>query len=152
MEGAAIVAITRGAKIVTVFDDQAGLLLIPPSLSYALDLLVPTFTNDTMKFTTIGADGQVGSSVAAENAVATENTYIDNFPPFPLHLAGPTAPLASNTDPDSDWNGNSGAPLPQLFDVTTHQFILSPPGFDSLHVHYTSAGDCTNVIANVVAQ
>jgi hypothetical protein len=151
MEGAAIVAITRGSKIVTVFHDQAGLLLSPPSLSYNLNLLVPTLPNSAMKFTTIGADGQVGTSVNADLATSQEETFIDNFPPFPKQLAGYSC-KAADCDSDSDWNGNSAAPLPQLFDVTTHGFTLVPGGFNALHVHYTSKADCTNIIANVVSQ
>lgn len=154
MEGAAIVAITSGANLVTVFDDVAGLGLFPPELDYVLPLTVPTIMNDNVRFTTIGADGQVGSGpngTFADLAVTQEQTFINNFSPFPLQLAGPFGTEAQATN-DSDWNGNAGAPLPQLFDVTTHGFVDPLGGFTEMHVKYTSFGDCTNVVANVVAQ
>jgi len=154
MEGAAIVAITSGAKFVTVFDDVAGLGLLPSvgHLAYVLTLTVPTLMDDSIKFTTIGADGQVGTSVNADLDVTNEQTFIDNFSPFPLQLAGPNPMNNVATNNDSDWNGNAAAPLPQLFDVTTHGFVDPLGGFTEMHVRYTTAADCTNVVANVVSQ
>lgn len=152
MEGAAIVGITAGSRIVTVFDTQAGLLLFPPSLSYTLNLLVPTIANDDLKFTTIGADGQAGLGLTADRQISFKETFISNFT-FP-QLAGPTCLTGSLAvcDNDADWNGNSGSPLPQLFDVRTHEFSQPEGGFNSLHVLYTDAADCANVVANVFSQ
>lgn len=141
MEGAALVTVTTGSHFVTVYDGQAGMLLFPPSLSYTLSPFIAAFPGGPIRFDTIGADGQVGSSTTAQPGAATELTYVGA-----TQIAGPGA-----SDPDSDWNGNSGAPLPQLFDVAGHTF--TPPGsLSALPVTYTSGGDCGNIIANVASE
>lgn len=144
MEGAALVTITTGTHFVTVYDSQAGMLLIPPSLSYTLSPFIAAFPGGPIRFDTIGADGQVGMSTTAEPGVSMEQTFITNIP---IQIAGTGSP----TNTDSDWNGNSGAPLPQLFDVTGHSFTPSAP-VSQLNVLYTSGGDCTNIIANVASE
>ncbi len=143
VEGAALVVITTGSHYVTVYDGQAGMLLIPPSLSYTLAPLFAAIPGGPIRFDSIGADGQVGGSTTADPA-AKEKTFITNVP---IQIAGPGSP----TNKDSDWNGNSGAPLPQLFDVTGHSFTPFAP-LSQLDVQYTSKNDCINIIANVVSE
>lgn len=143
MEGAALVVITSGTHIVTIYDNQAGGLLIPPSLSYTLTPVFAAVPGGPISFSTIGADGQVGSSTLAESGVTGEKTFVGA-----VQLAG----AGSNpSNPDSDWDGNSGAPLPQLFDVTTHTYTPFGP-LAAFFVEYTSGGDCTNIIANVASE
>lgn len=143
MEGAALVTITTGSHYVTVYDGQAGMLLFPPSLSYTLSPFIGT-PGGPIRFDTIAADGQVGSSTTATPGVSMEQTFITNIP---IQIAGTGSP----TNTDSDWNGNSGAPLPQLFDVTGHSFTPRAP-VSLLSVTYTSGGDCGNIIANVASE
>ncbi len=123
-----------------------GTHLFGDTLGYTL--VLPPSASGPFRFTTIGADGQVGNSVsAAFPQIAAEQTFIDN-----TQIAGftRTPHRAPDTlDPDSDWNGTIAGPLPQLWDTTSHTISPGPEG--SMDVTYTNAkDDCLTPVANVV--
>jgi hypothetical protein len=137
-EGATLLSIGTGAGTVNVFD--AGSVAgntFSRALSYSLTLAGPV-TGGPRLFETFGADGQVGASRSASVADSGETTTINLVP-----ISGTGAP-----DGDSDWNGNSGAPLPQLWDDTGHKIVakFSP----TLNVSITASGDCLTGVGNVV--
>jgi hypothetical protein len=76
-------------------------------------------------FTMSGADGQRGGGY--NNSSSNETGKFNN-----VQFSGP--PVAS-----SDWDGSAGWPLPQLWDVHTHQVTLSGT---SSTVVYTASTDC----------
>jgi hypothetical protein len=102
-------------------------------------------------FYNVGADGQVGNSIAGAFAqIDAEQLFINNkqvsgFPRVPGN-----AP--DTLDPDSDWNGTIAGPLPQLWDTTGHTLNLGGTN-GSLDVVYTNAkADLLTGVANVTVQ
>jgi hypothetical protein len=147
-EGASMVLIGSGTGTVSVFDSGfAGNTFIAyPSAEYILDLPVKAPGVKTL-FDNIGADGQHGDSYLAERSYSDEVTTING------HLVA--GPGSSYTD--SDWNGSSGYPLPQLWDDTGHNITNSTPkDTSSLTVEITveaaSSYDCLTTVANVVEE
>lgn len=143
-EGASLVIVSTGVHTVSLYDTGiAGLTSIGLPVAYTLLLPVPT-TGGTVLWDNFGSDGQVGASRTA-NTAAQETTMINQCP-----IAGPGI---GAVDSDSDWNGNAGAPLPQLWDDTGHDIsCAAPQGTTSLNVLFTSPGDCWNVVGNVVSE
>jgi hypothetical protein len=78
-------------------------------------------------FTMSGADGQRGVGNAYTNGASNETGKFNG-----AQFSGP--PVAS-----SDWDGSAGWPLPQLWDVHTHQVTLSGT---SSTVVYAAGADC----------
>jgi hypothetical protein len=102
-------------------------------------------------FYNIGADGQVGNSIAGAFAqIDAEQLFINNkqvsgFPRVP-------GKAPDTLDPDSDWNGTIAGPLPQLWDTTGHTLNLGGTG-GFLDVVYTNAkDDLLTGVANVTFQ
>jgi len=112
-EGASIVIVGTGTGTVNLFDSLAGTMFIPP-FSYTLTLTAPTTAG--VLFDNIGADGQTGAGRAANAGTSGETTTING-----VAVAGPGSPYN-----DSDWNGSSGYPIPQLWDDTGHAFTPRP--------------------------
>jgi len=146
-EGASLVIVGSGSSIVNIFDPSTtpsglGVTFISTTLSYT-ETLLGTPSGGPVLFDTFGADGQVGASRAETASVTGETTYINNSP-----ISGPGIGAPNS---DSDWNGNSGAPLPQLWDDHGHNIsevsLGSPP---ALSVSIKSFGDCLTTVANVV--
>lgn len=114
-EGASIVAIytSKIEPMGTVLLYDSGLAGTEwlGTLSYSLGG-VPTIPGVSSSiFTELGADGQIGGGVTAASAVSDEVTTLNTT--FPI--AGP----GSNAT-DSDWNGDDGIPLNQLWDTHSH--------------------------------
>jgi hypothetical protein len=125
-EGASLVIVGTGGAIVNIFDTGlSGNTFFGGTFSY--DLPLPAAApNGLTLWDTIGADGQVGASRTANSATATEDTFINTIPVSGPGIGAP--------DPDSDWNGNSAAPLPQLWDDTGHEITTSTT-VDPLNLH-----------------
>jgi hypothetical protein len=137
--------LAEGASLVVVYDDGG-----PPGVVYINDgavmfsgtvtinnpLSPPILFGNTRKLTIIGADGQVGSSTFADGGTSGEKTFLGAGL---TQIAGP----GSAQNQDSDWNGNDGRPLNQLWDTSSHSFsdILSV-GITTYPVQYQSFGDC----------
>lgn len=151
-EGASLVIVTTGSNNVSIFDQPLTGNEFDTSFSYTLTLPAAT-TGSQALFDTIGADGQEGASRTANadgTAAADEEVTINR-----KHISG-----IGGTDPDSDWNGSSGWPLPQLWDDTGHDISEAvPSGTKSLAVTISNptatknsvAQDCLITVANVVA-
>jgi len=86
-------------------------------------------------FTMSGADGQRGVGNAYTNAASNETGTFNA-----TQFSGPS--VAS-----SDWDGSAGWPVPQLWDVHTHQVTLS--GTTSTVV-YTAGVDCLTPVVFVL--
>lgn len=151
-EGASIVMIGGpagiGNPIVSIYDvGLAGNTFAPnPPFNYTLTLPAAAPGIRTL-FDNIGADGQhvLGASRAAIPTESDEMTTVNAFP-----TAGPGS--AYN---DSDWNGSSGLPVPELWDDTGHDITPAAPlGTTSLAVTIGNGGgapaDCLTPVANVV--
>lgn len=142
-EGASMVMVGDGAGTVAIYDTGlAGntFTASPAAFMYSLVLPVAAPGNLTL-LDNIGADGQQGSS--RTSIFATEATTING-----VNVAGP-----GSTYNDSDWNGSSGYPIPQLWDDTGHDITkATPAGTAMLNVAITDnpGGDCLTPVANVV--
>ena len=128
MNGAHLVVFYRSAVL-------AGPTYLYDTLSFAASTGTPatyTLTHPPLtgfgQYSMAGADGQRGGghTNTSSNEVGKFNL---------LQMSGP--PTAA-----SDWDGAAGLPLPQLYDVHTHQ--VSFGGASTLNdiVSYTNTGDC----------
>lgn len=99
-----------------------------------------TVTGSEAKFTSIGADGQVGNGLRASSSVSSETSFFQG-----TQFAGPTAP-----DNDSDWNGHDGGPLNQLWDTRSH-IVPIKSGSTNASIRYVSQGDCLVTVAFVLS-
>ncbi len=150
MEGASLVIVGTGpaGQRVVIYDSGfAGATFKGyPGLSYTLTLPAAA-TGKLTLLDNIGADGQEGTSRLAKPGNADEQTTING-----VHIAGP----GSNAV-DSDWNGSSAKPLPQLWDDTGHDItVATPKGTTALNVDIYITGspatvDCMTTVANIVA-
>lgn len=105
-----------------------------------------------VKSTRFGADGQVGIGTNASPITSEEKTFFGG-PSLNCATAVLTqiAGDGSLRNHDSDWNGNDGGPLNQLWDTrTTTVTGLLSAGATSYCVRYVSSGDCMNAIGYVL--
>ena len=150
MEGASLVIIGTGTGTQRVLIYDEGLSGVTfagnPGISYSLHFPPGiTASGKLTLFESIGADGQQGVSRLAVKAVADEQTVING-----VHIAGPGSKFN-----DSDWNGSSARPLPQLWDDVGHDITAATPaGKTSLDVSITNGvqkpPDCMTPVANIV--
>ncbi len=149
-EGASLVIVGTGTSGSTVVIFDSGLAGATfhgnPGISYTLTLPVAT-TGKLTLFDSIGADGQEGASRLANSGYADESTYING-----VYVAGPFSLFN-----DSDWNGSSGKPIPQLWDDVGHNITTSTPsGTKTLSISIANEGessyDCMTPVANVVQE
>ena len=148
-DGASLVMIGNGVGTVSVFDaGLAGHTFVPnPPFNYILNLPVAAPGLRTL-IDNIGADGQhvLGASRKDLAAQSDETTFI-NGPP----VAGP-----GSNNIDSDWNGSSGLPVPELWDDTGHDItFVTPGGTKLLNIVINSPlapADCLTPVANVVEE
>jgi hypothetical protein len=147
-EGASLVLVGTGAGTVAIYDQGfAGHTFTSNSgISYTLNLPVAASGSLTL-FDSIGADGQIGVSRRAVVGLAQETTTINSHA-----IAG-----VDSAYNDSDWNGSSGYPLPQLWDDTGHDITaFTPKGTKSLSVQVknffvsSTTYDCLTPVANVI--
>lgn len=114
-------------------------------LAYNLILPVPTPGARTL-FDNVGADGKhtLGASRLAAPAMTSETTTIGG-----PALAGPGSAYW-----DSDWNGSSGLPVPELWDDTGHDITALGAGLLALPVTVAQpgGGDCLTPVVNVVEE
>jgi hypothetical protein len=149
-EGASLVVVgtgPSGSRVVIYDSGLAGKTFHGnPGFSYTLTLPAAT-TGKLTLFESIGADGQEGASRLAESGNADESTYING-----VYVAGPFSLFN-----DSDWNGSSGKPIPQLWDDVGHNITTATPsGTKTLSVSIGNEGessyDCMTPVANVVQE
>jgi len=145
-EGASIVIVGTGSATVSIFDSglSGHTFHGNPGLTYML-MLPTSATGNLTLFDNIGADGQQGTSRTAVKGAADEKTTINS-----VVIAGP-----GSIYNDSDWNGEAGDPLPQLWDDTGHDITAATPnGTTTLNITIKNKGeslyDCLTPVANVV--
>ena len=142
-EGASLVIIGTGNYTVGIYDTGfTATEFCSTTLTYTLNLPA-LYTSDAL-WDNIGADGQTGHSRDATATVSLETTVINT-----VKISGPGA-----LDNDSDWNGSSGFPLPQLWDDTGHDIsaaFAGDPAPTTAAISFTSNGDCLVTVANVLA-
>ena len=153
-EGTSLVLIGTGTSTINIMD--VGLAGTPfvfppiPPFTYSVTLF-GTPSGGPITWSSINADGQVGSSTAAIPNDFDEQVTING-----TQVSGPsTGPTTWDTD--SDFNGNDASPLPQLWDTRTHDIsrvsLGSPPAL-SVSVTSLSKGpslDCIETVANITA-
>jgi len=143
-EGASLVIVGTGVAGVGLVDGQAG-TTFAASYSNSYDLPAPA-TGGLVLFDNFGYDGQIGSSRTI--LFSNETTTVQGFPGgVSVLVAGPGGETG-----DSDWDGSSGWPLPQLWDDTGHDISNAfAVGDTSVLVSYTSTGDCIGTVGAVIS-
>jgi hypothetical protein len=123
----------EGATLVVVFANQGTAVVIYDALSgtefsssLTVTLLHPISLSGTGLYTMSGADGQRGA-IGYTNANSNERGYFNA-----TQTSGPIVAA-------SDWDGSAGWPLPQLWDVHTHEVRYTA---GSSTVRYTAGTDC----------
>jgi hypothetical protein len=147
-EGASLVVVGTGASNVAIYDSGLAGITFQGNTSYTL--AVPGgVAHLPVLWDNIGADGQLGDSRAA--GLGKEETLINT-----VQIAGPGVNVSTGVT-DSDWDGSSGWPLPQLWDDTGHSLPSSAAttGTTSLAVSIvspaTASNDCLTTVANVIS-
>jgi len=139
-EGASLVLIGDGTSNVSLYDKGMSGIMVSVPTSYNLILpLAPT--GNPILFDSLGGDGQIGASRLA-NTAANDKVTING-----TQISG-----TGGLDPDSDWNGSSGFPLPQLWDDTGHDITpVLRAGSPVVGVTIDPATDCLVTGANVIS-
>jgi len=126
-------------------------------ISHALNPVLPA--HSLIKHTRIGADGNVGCSIFAQEQITDEKTFLGQSIATLFQIKGDIVGfLTPAINHDSDWNGEDGGPLNQLWDTNTSGFRPSingidpiPSGAASYLVRYQSRGDCIVAVAHVLS-
>jgi hypothetical protein len=139
-EGASLVIVGTGSYTVQLYDTAIpSATTFFGTLNYSLTLPA-TASGTSILWDSIGADGQIGVSRKAFDS--GESTSINS-----VAVSGP-----GGANLDSDWDGSSGWPLPQLWDDTGHDITAATPGgTTTLAVTISAPNDCISTVANVVA-
>ena len=127
-----------GTETVALYDKGLPGTTIGAGFNYTL-FVQPNATSFS-RFDNINADGQIGASITP--SIAGETLTLNG-----VLISGAGAP-----NPNSDYDGNTGAPLPQLWDNEAHDITGVPVGSPpSLNVVVDgTGGDCLTTIAHVV--
>jgi len=131
--GAALVVVYKdmGSGPVSIYDEFSGGSMSSGSYNFMLDSygLYPDYPT---AFSMAGADGQNNSS--------GEKSYFNT-----VQIAGEGAPNSA-----SDWDGSTGWPTVQLFDVVSHNVVTSAT--DTETVTYDIGVDCVAPVVMVLDQ
>ncbi|MET0649141.1 MAG: hypothetical protein ABW208_21225 [Pyrinomonadaceae bacterium] len=154
--GPAPLPLSEGASLVVIYSHSS----VPPGAQVFINNGAAFFFNlininnplggvlnpySRLKHTRIGGDGQSGFGTSSFLAATNERTFLG----FPFtQIKGPGSPF----NIDSDWNGDDGAPLNQLWDTHTDSFgQILPPGVGNYVVQYAAGGDCIFAVAHVLS-
>jgi hypothetical protein len=145
-EGASMVIVGTGDYTVGIYDAgfTAHRICATETFTYTLAFPAPV-TTDAL-WDDIGADGQTGSGPVGRDdvrGVTSETTTINT-----TLVAGPGT---GTFNPDSDWNGNAGFPLPELWDDTGHDIFTAVVSSPNAAISIYSPGDCLVTVFNVLA-
>ncbi len=121
-------------------------------------LPAPVAPYKQLKHTRIGGDGQVGGRSGTVSTLPIGGSVFSNLPitdertflgPALTQIKGPASPFNG----DSDWNGDDGVPLNQLWDTHTDGItkVLVPFGSFNYNVRYTANGDCIYAVAHILS-
>lgn len=143
-EGATLVMIGRGTATVSVYERPLSGKTFFGDLTYSLKSPVSVSAATQVLLHNIGADGQIGVGVKEIAATAGEITTLNG-----RRIAGPGSPSGT-----SDWNGTIAAPLPQLWDNTTHDVTAAAKAGSSptvLALSIKAPDDCVVPVANLLS-
>jgi hypothetical protein len=145
-EGATLVVVGTGTDTVGLLDGQAGTTFIS---GYSNFYQLPATVSGTSQvlLDNFGYDGQIGTSRTI--SLSNETTNAEGWPSFTNNIlvAGPGGETG-----DSDWDGSSGWPLPQLWDDTGHDITNAFVAGDYwVLVSYNSVNDCIGTVGAVVS-
>lgn len=142
-EGVSVVLVGSGTSIVSIYDKGFAGKMFFGDLIYRLNSPVSVANAREVLLHNIGADGQAGVGVKNVTATAGEITTLNS-----RRIAGPGSPAGS-----SDWNGNVAAPLPQLWDTTSHDVTGAAKAGspDILALTVRAPDDCLVTVANVLS-
>lgn len=155
-EGASIVVIYSAADVpraARVFVNN-GAATFSGTININNPLPRPIPPHKALKHTRLGADGQVGGSTDSIRPVTDERTFLGPpGGPF-VQIKGP----GSLFNIDSDWNGDDGGPLNQLWDTHTDSFgwqftgypNILPAGLVRYTVRYVAQGDLICPVAHIL--
>jgi hypothetical protein len=147
-EGASLVVAYSHSSIpptARLFINDGTVFFAAGSVNIFNPLPMPVPPYKQLRHTRIGGDGQVGSSTFSNLPITNERTFLG---PAMTQIKGPASPFNG----DSDWNGDDGTPLNQLWDTHTDAFnkVLVPFGAPSYNVTYTANGDCIYAVAHIL--
>lgn len=151
-EGASLVIIGTGSANVGVIDGQAGTTFAEATLSNSYSLPAPVVLGVVL-LDNIGYDGQIGDSRTIVSGAGFSSTNeTTNITGEPSGISVLVVGNPGGETGDSDWDGSSGWPLPQLWDDTGHDISNAfAAGDTSLLVSYTSTWDCLGTVAAVIS-
>jgi hypothetical protein len=137
LNGATLIVVYEGTGQVSIYDQLSGTTLLGSEGTFNLLNFFPN--NPSGLFTVTGADGQRVGVVGDTETWFNDNLLLDNWG-------------SASGYPANDWNGNTGAPFPQLWDVHTHLVSFENPTGTSPDtvVHFKVANDCVVPVAFVL--
>jgi hypothetical protein len=146
-EGASLVVAGTGTNTVSLYDKGLPGKFIG-NANYTL--FVATGTTSFSRFDNINADGQIGGSITPIAGLTGEDLSLNG-----VLISGAGAP-----NPNGDYDGNTGAPLPLLWDDEAHDVTGVPvtdPATSAVDLNVvviaavTARNDCLVTVAHVVA-
>jgi hypothetical protein len=148
-EGASLVVVGAGSNNVGLLDGQAGTTFASSTYSNYYQLPATVSATSTVLLDNFGYDGQIGYS--RFGFYSDETTNAEGWPSSTnnILIAGPGGEVS-----DSDWDGSSGWPLPQLWDDTGHDISNAFVAGDYwVLVSYfaPSGGDCVGTVGAVIS-
>ena len=144
-EGASLVIVGTGTQTVGLYDGFAAVVWFGgDTVNLAYQLPAPVTLQALLD--NIGFDGQIGDSRSP--GTSNETTTATGSPSGTVYaVAGPGGSVTN-----SDWDGSSGWPLPQLWDDTGHDITPAIAASDTaVTVTYTSVEDCLGEVAAVIS-
>jgi hypothetical protein len=143
-EGVSIVLVGTGTSRVAVYDAHLAGKMFYGTFAYKLTTPVSVAGATSVLLNDIGADGQSGVGVNEVASTSAEVTKLNGH-----NIAGPGSPGGAG-----DWNGAVAAPLPQLWDNTTHNITNAAKAGASptvLSFVITAPDDCLVTVANILS-
>jgi hypothetical protein len=142
-EGASMVIVGSGAWTVGIYDAGFTATTFYGSNPFTYTLNLPGPLSTDALWDNIGAGGQAGSSRHNVPYTDSETTTINS-----TQIAGPGT---GTLNPDSDWNGSAGLPIPQLWDDTGHDIFSAVSGDTTAAFSIFAPGNCLVTVSNVLA-
>ncbi|HKB98944.1 MAG TPA: hypothetical protein VKD23_09180 [Terriglobales bacterium] len=147
-EGASLVVVGTGTANVGLLDGQAGTTFVGTTFSNYYQLPATTASGSRVLLDNFGYDGQIGASRSIFSPTSNETSSVSGYPSLTfVQVAGPGGETSN-----SDWDGSSGWPLPQLWDDTGYDISNAFAAGDTfVLVNYTSGNDCIGTVGAVIS-
>jgi len=148
-EGASLVVVGTGSATVGLLDGQAGTTFYgATTYSNYYQLPATVASGSQVLLDNFGYDGQIGYSRSGSSSQETSTALGWPSQTNNILFAGPGSGEVS----DSDWDGSSGWPLPQLWDDTGHDISNAFNAGDYwVLVSYTAPYDCVGTVGAVIS-